>query len=490
MRFRVAGVLLALSSACAQTDGSPGRGVLVIAVDALRADHVQSMGYDRKTTPFLDALASEGTSFDSAWSPGPGVTPAHVSLLTGCDPLIARVPARRDGSGQAPLVSWKIPEQVPRVAVEFLANGFTTAAFVDHQVIGGLRGFDQGFVDWNDFGGGARAEDFELGVQGVGLRFLDWLKERQFEEDWFAYVHMNDLERIWQAPTGDLPVVFEPRPELASVPPVGVGEPVFHALAPSRWNGEERSLGELEALYDSAIVELDRNLARLFGQMRRRKQWERTTVVVAGTFGVGFGESGLIAASGSLSEVDLHVPLLIRPASGLLGQVVPRVEHAVSLVDLPPTLLALAGLSAPAGMHGLSLLPSMQGGPAPSREFVFASCYLHEGYAVLDERYSFELSHPGSRGGSLLAHSWFGFEAARYSEKREVVHDRLAESAPGQPSVSDGRLKRRMRAAGEDWYGLIDRARDVLHRLPWDPERPDPVEVAELRARGVLGAWP
>jgi len=482
-----------LAQGCARHDGELGQGVLVVAVDALRADHVQSFGYDRRTTPFLDELAAEGVSFRSAWSPGPGIVPAQVALLTGCDPMIARVPPLlKDGPRATPLVGWKIPDEVPRIAVEFLANGYTTAAFADHPLIGSLRGFDQGFADWVDFGGGRSAGSFEFGIRGVGGRFLEWLRERERQENWFAYVHMNDLERIWKLSEEELPPVFEPRRELDRIPPLGAGEPLYFSLARSRWNGTDRSLGELEAVYDSALLEVDKNIARLFAQMKRRGQWERTTVVVVGTFGVGFGDSGFIAASGSLSDVDLHVPLVIRPAPADRFEGGRFIEAPVSLVDLPPTLLALAGIQAPAGMHGVSLVPTMSGDDDPPREYAFASSFIAEGFAVIGDRYCYERSRPGARGPGPLSRSWYGDDLTRLSEYREVLHDRLAPGPIGHlPSgTRDPFIRASMRGAGRDWYALLGRARVILHRLPWATEEPDPVEVAELRAAGVLGLWP
>ncbi|MFT5052205.1 MAG: arylsulfatase A-like enzyme [Chlamydiales bacterium] len=489
----MAPLLLAVAPGCAPQDAGHGHGILVVAVDALRADHVQSAGYDRRTTPFLDGLAAEGVSFGSAWSSGPGIVPAQVALLTGCDPLLARVPPLlKDGPRATPLVGWNIPDEVPRLAVELLANGYTTAAFVDHPLIGSLRGFDQGFVDWVDYGGGWSADAFEFGIRGVGGRFLEWLRERESGEDWFAYVHMNDLERIWKMSVDELPPVFEPRPELGRVPPLGASEPLYYSLPRSRWNGTDRSLGELEAVYDSALLEVDKNLARLFAQMKRRGHWDKTTVVVVGTFGVGFGDSGFIAASGSLSDVDLHVPFIIRPAPGGRFEAGRRIEAPVSLVDLPPTVLALAGIQAPTGMHGVSLVPAMGGSDEPPREFAFASSFISEGYTVIDDQFCYERSRPGSRGPGPLSRSWYGDDVSRRSEYREVLHDRLAGGAIGHLDLGlrDPAIRASMRAAGRQWYSLIGRARVILHRLPWASEAPDPVEVAELRAAGVLGIWP
>src|SRR4029077_16830422 len=48
-----------------------GHDLVLLTVDALRADHVSSYGYSRQTTPHIDGLAREGTLFENAYCPTP-----------------------------------------------------------------------------------------------------------------------------------------------------------------------------------------------------------------------------------------------------------------------------------------------------------------------------------------------------------------------------------------------------------------------------------
>ena len=132
LRRSVAALVCIALAACrpAPEESQQGRGVLVIAIDGLRADHVGCYGYDRDTTPNLDALAREGVRFEQAFSTAPWFLPAHISLMTGCDPGIAR---RTLAKGIQPTIvgTWKIPPYVPHLAKEFLSRGYATAAFFD-----------------------------------------------------------------------------------------------------------------------------------------------------------------------------------------------------------------------------------------------------------------------------------------------------------------------------------------------------------------------
>ena len=105
-------LILLATLACSRGPASSqnrGRGVLVIAIDALRYDHTSLGGYDRKTTPRLaDFAEQQGINFTQVWSTGPGLLPGHVSLLTGCDPMVARPPkvVLSSGEVQPPIRAW------------------------------------------------------------------------------------------------------------------------------------------------------------------------------------------------------------------------------------------------------------------------------------------------------------------------------------------------------------------------------------------------
>ncbi len=469
------------SAPATQGEIQAGRGVLVIAVDALRADHLSCYGYDRATTPNLDQLAAEGVRFASAWTAAAALVPAHIALLTGCDPLIARVPLGEDRRlGRA--TGWFVPDEVPRLPVEFLAARWSSAGFVDHHSVGGLHGFDQGFLDFEEFAGGKYDAERVFGIKGVGSRFLEWLKERERDEDWFAYLHMNDLQRIWVAAAEVPELEFEPRAELDVVPPVGDSSPVFFAIPPSDFSGVPLTLGEYEARYDSALAQLDKNLGRLLRHVERLAWRQRTTIAVVGTHGVSFGESGLILDSGTVSDVDLHVPLLICPDPRL--NIEPRVvEDLVSTIDLAPTLLAAAGIPRPAEMHGRSLIAAMHGRDEEPRAHAFAYSYLYAGFAVISPRFCYERTMRGVHATGALTTSWFGDDHSHRNDVHEHLHDRqhdaqrghLGPDARGATTQVEGdvpltQVAARLEEVGSAWYRAVRRWQYELHLIEWNEE--------------------
>src|SRR5882672_6787192 len=347
---------LACSASCARpvVPAGSGRGVLLIVIDGLRADHVGCYGYDRATTPELDALTRDGVVFDDAFTTATWMVPAYASLLTGCDPYVARRVLPPDIPPALATV-WHVPDGAPHAAAEMLRNGWDTAAFLDNGMIAPVYGFARGFQTFNAFGDEPIHSGDDLGASGVTTRFETWLNGRRVGANWFAMLQISDLDRVWNESDETWDTYFAPRPELDFVPPVGDAARIFFAIPRARWSGGMRTLGEYEAEYDGALRRVDTRLGRLLNSLRTRGVLEHTTVIVTSSFGVGFGEAGLYLDHGTLTDVDLHVPLIIKPADGSEWARGTHSSDVASTIDVAPTLLALQGVDVPNGMQGESL---------------------------------------------------------------------------------------------------------------------------------------
>ena len=76
---------LALLAACGEAEDRPS--VIVIVLDTVRADHLSAWGYDRPTTPELDAFGDTATRFARAKATAPWTLPSHASMFTGLYPF-------------------------------------------------------------------------------------------------------------------------------------------------------------------------------------------------------------------------------------------------------------------------------------------------------------------------------------------------------------------------------------------------------------------
>ncbi len=476
---------VALTLACGPrpADARRSRGVLVIAIDALRVDHVSALGYDRPTTPAIDRLAEQGVVFTDAWSASPDVLPAHLALLTGCDPGLAHRPGLAQKGPASDLTGWLVPDGMPSLAQEFLAQGFETAGFADHPAVAQIRGVARGFQTFGGYREDAVDPELELGFEGVATKFLHWLGGRSAGADWFAYLHVNDLERVWERRGGDdrWETLYEPRPGLAEMPPVAEGDHAFFAIPRPRWAGFPRTLGEYELRYDGAISHLDSKLGRLLERLRRMGRLENTTIVIVGTFGVSFGEGGLFLDTGGLTPADLRVPVVVRPAVDVVMQRGARVDGITSLSDIAPTLLELHGLRVPKSMTGVSHLAQMSDeGAAPARSIAHATGGFLRGVAVIDPHWILARERPGECASPFLARTWFGGDAPADAAAVERMEARTPQRSLTEEGVDAAHA--RLGADLTTWSGWIERARSILQGRV--KAAADPTTAAELRRRG------
>jgi arylsulfatase A-like enzyme len=467
-----------------------GNGVLLISIDSLRADHISSYGYDRETTPVLDGLAAEGVSFTETYSSAPWLLPAHVSLATGCDPYIALRPLP-ENIRPSMVTLWHIPEEAPRISKEFLRNGYATAAFSDHPWFAPVHGFRAGFQTFVEPSFRPR-ENTQVGIEGISRLVEQWLRNRRRDQNWFAYVHLHDLERIWRETDPGWDTYFSPREELSIVPPVGIEDHTYFAIPKRRWLGGLHTLGQYEARYDGAVRRLDTALGRLFTRIKQMGRWETTTVVIVGTYGVGFGEEGILLDHGALAEVDLHVPLIVRPGAGSDCERGLRTDVLSSVMDVGPTLLEMRGLDVPPEMQGVSLNRSLRGDSEKRRDFVFARCGFQAGYVIMDERWCYSRTFPWAVRDPALALSWYGRRSTDEQVPRVVLHDRRddpglrhIEGGPGNRTVSGA-----LRLRAEEWLDEVEKARRRLQALKW-PTLADGAEQGEwLPSGGSPGSPP
>ncbi len=307
------------------------RNLIWISLDTLRADRLGCYGYERGTTPALDALAAQGTIFTDASAPSPWTMPSHASLFTGTYP-------QRNG-----VVGFEtaLSPEVVHVATLLADAGFQTTAVVSNSALT-LHDLQRGFerFRYTERGKGPAPSD----VTKLAIAEFDALNR---DERFFALVHYNGVHARYRA---------LPRYERQFVGPYDgdvTGRPAHffgHATGMRRLSDDD--VRHLSELYDAALRQLDDQLARLFDHLREGGFLDDTLVVVTSDHGEEFLDHGELNHAMSQYQELVRVPLLVIGPSIPAGR---TVADPVALIDVLPTSLGLLGLRIPDGLDGVDL---------------------------------------------------------------------------------------------------------------------------------------
>jgi arylsulfatase A-like enzyme len=320
-------------------NGSPN--VLVVIVDALRADHLSTYGYSRVTSPALTQFASRGVLFKNAIAASSWTLPSHASILTGHLP-------HEHGADRPDSY---LDTRLPTLAEAFRARGYRTAAFSANWWFFARRlGFGRGFMHFQDFDSaisaaaqtnmGQRLQNVLLKLRilraAVGRSRADYINRDiltwidRSHGPFFVVANYMDVHEPYLPPLD----CFHRFSRLARPPGLVVlGNPGLDSMTPAEVKNE------MEA-YDASIYCLDRQVASLQRELQRRGLLENTIVVFTSDHGDGFHEHGLMSHGNSLYTELIHVPLIMA-GPGIPAGV--TVDRPVSLRWLPATLLTLKG---------------------------------------------------------------------------------------------------------------------------------------------------
>lgn len=351
----------------ARRGGTPN--VIFYVIDGGGADLMSVYGYNRRTTPNLERLAAEGAVFEHAYSNSGWTMPSTASFMTALHNSVLGAPGRFE----------PLPAEARTMAERFHEAGYQTAVFTSNPWAGAASNLERGVDVFRDEG----ADPHSRSSVELHQDFWDWRDAFPGEPYW---VHFQTTDvHAPHVPTAPFAGLFASggtsqlaqwrssisqwrqrnAVRLQSDPTfgrnvwaeIGVDRVQFYNL----WRG----------LFDETMAHQDRQLGRLVARLRETGQWEHTLLVIAADHSIVAGSDDFLTnladplpfasrrAGAILSSSNTRVPLLfVWPGNIAGGQ---RFQEPVSMIDVLPTVLELAGLPPPQTLQGQSLAPLLLG---------------------------------------------------------------------------------------------------------------------------------
>ena len=306
-------------------------GIILISLDTLRADHLGCYGYQRDTSPSIDAFAKKNIVFENAVVQSPWTLPSHVSIMTSLYPISHGV--YRD----SPMLA----EGNVTLAELLQEAGYQTAAFTDGGWMGKEFGLQQGFDLFDDQGGG---------FTKIIPKVKGWLKKNG-SKPFFLFIHSYDIHSPYNPP---LPY-----------------NSFFHKfsytghLVPSNNNLllanrnklviSDADLQHFIALYDGGIRYTDEKINDFLSYLRDSNLKDQSLIIITSDHGEEFKEHEKFLHGQLYFKPNLHVPLIMHipdyPKKAI------RIKELVRSIDLLPTILDSASLPSNPNAQGRSLFP-------------------------------------------------------------------------------------------------------------------------------------
>lgn len=339
--------------------------VLLIVLDAVRADHLSCYGYPRPTTPALEALAARGVLFERAFSAAPWTPPSHASLFTGVYPSRHGVDVGEN---------LHLDGQLPTLAEILSAHGYATFAVLPDAHLSRARGLARGFAEAVEIfripylhpdidSAASLLRALARGRDGRAYhsaRLLKrWLRHHRetSHAPFFAFINFKTAHSSYRSP-GPFHRRFAVRPGPDQDPrklrDYASGDGYRYMAGGLTMS--EADFDVVRSWYDGALACLDACVADLLAFLESLGADDDTLVIVTADHGENFGDHGLAFHVFCLYDSLLHVPLLMKIPGLSAGR---RVASLVSLTDVLPTVLDVVGLPLadyPA-LEGTSLAP-------------------------------------------------------------------------------------------------------------------------------------
>jgi len=308
--------------------------ILLIVIDTAARNHFSCYGYERSTTPHIDAFAQEGILFENAIIPTSWTLPGHASIFTGLF----------------------VTEHYTNMVNEWLASDFTTIAEVldkygyltfgysNNTWVSRKYNTTQGFRFFHEYIDIILRDTLRkyLLISDYGARHTNtvvkrWIKNSLKREKPF-FIFINYMEA--HSPYGDTPYRKKFRKNLTRQELDEVNE--LGKIVAHNGTITEKQRKMLIDLYDADLLYLDKRIGELLTYLRKINTLDDTIVIITADHGEHLGDHDLVGHGNSLYDVLIRIPLIIRYPKAFNDP--GKISEQFCLTELFPLLTSLLGI--------------------------------------------------------------------------------------------------------------------------------------------------
>ncbi len=338
--------------------------LILITIDALRTEQLGAYGSKEGLTPNLDAFAEEATCYDAAYVSSPWTLTSFASIMSSRPPSQCGLKLTTPRMHNWYLYSAKLPERVPLLSEQLQEAGYITAAELTNCFLTDERGWERGFTFFRNEDGPALGAILTR-ADKITRNTLAWLRLRP-RQPFFLWVHYLDPHVPYNSPE-------TPAKLRAQYPGDWLTRREYWYNS-MRYRDEETKARYAEfcrKMYAEEVRYTDKCLGKLLTGIKRTGEWDRSLIVIASDHGEELFDHGEFEHGHTMHEELLRVPLLIKWPKGITADT--QISQIVSMLDLAPTFIELAGSSPLPGAIGRPL-PRKSGGAG---EEVYSEGILH-----------------------------------------------------------------------------------------------------------------
>lgn len=367
-------------------DSKDKPNVILIVMDTIRADHLSSYNYFRKTTPNIDGIAREGVLFENAISASSWTVPSHASIFTGVYPSKHGVDSEHQ----------YLEDKFTTLAEVLRLSGYKTFGYSNNTYISSKLNMTQGFDFFEVSNAGIRKSDLSdfrlindvtrniknfLGMNDAGSRetnekVKEWIKSSyDSKKPFFLFINYMESHLPYKPPR-PYNTRYLKKEDISKAKTVNQNR-ILYMAKKVQMNNKDFEI--LRTLYDGEISYVDSKINDLVDFIRQLKMLDNTILIITSDHGENIGDHNLMSHVLCLYDSLLHVPLIIRYPKLFPAGI--KIKGQVQTTDIFPTILDSLNIEWKGikEIQGHTLVPLMKGSQRNESSLAIAELGIDSG---------------------------------------------------------------------------------------------------------------